>query len=1128
MKDNHPEQQPSTNDSGSRIRDVVEDWLARQAAGVTQSEASLIADHPDLMPGLGEQLRRLHRIRAAMHEDGDEREVAASLSRPPPSTPGTDGSGDTELHVRCPQCHALVPATGDAPLRTVICPQCESHFSLLGDTPVELYSGRRVGDFELIRPLGSGGFGTVWQARDVRLQRTVALKIPRFRHLAEDELDLFWREARAAAHLRHPHIVPVHEIGREGPTIYLVHDYIEGTNLAEWLVEQSLTARESARLVATVAEALHYAHQSGIVHRDIKPSNILLDGDLQPYVTDFGLAKRDMSEVTLSTTGKIVGTPAYMSPEQAAGSDQEVDRRSDIYSLGVILFELLTGELPFRGAAHSVIQRVIHDEPPHPRQLNSTIPRNLATVCLKAMARLPAHRYATARELADDLHRYLRGEPVRARSPRVWERGWRWARRRPALAGLWVAGCIAVLAIGGASAGLFYSRSLQRSLGETEQQREAAQIAQRGAEQFQYLRHMAVVHSRIQSGNVAGVDELLESCAPSSRNWEWRYLRRLGHDDLRSFQGHDDTISSIAMHRSGTQLAAGGEPDGTVKVWDPATGRLLYKLEGHPQGGSSFVAFSPDGSQLATGSTADKTVRLWKAVTGEQRHVLSGHTDGVTCIAFAPGNRLVASESWDQTVKIWDAQTGERLHDLLGRQGGSAEESGILGVTFSTDGAFLAAASRDHTVKIYEVATGSVLHTLREHSDGVHTVAFSADGKYLATGSYDQAIRIWDWKLGQPLQTLTGHTGRVLGVVFSPDSKMLASGASDQTVRLWDVEKGTEIRCLRGHKSDIWSIVFHPNGHEIYSAGTEKLIRVWDARRDSEFSTTRDHDGPVYDVAFSPDGSRFASAGAHGEVRIWTMDPPTCREHHCHNLAVRALAFSSDGRWLVTGGADRKVKVWNVADWSEVSCHHGHTGEVRGVAVSPAGYRVASMSLFDGIHLWDRSTGRTIRKLKGDGHWDADVAFSPDGHLLATVDKSAVMIWDAATGQAKHKLPHNWVWNIAFSPDGQTIATGGGDMYAVRLWDVATGQLLRTLMGHSSAVLDTSFSPDGTRLATASEDEYVKLWDVASGQYVLTLRGHDREVRAIQFSPDGQWLVSAGGDGRILLWDARPRSGETP
>jgi hypothetical protein len=308
MTDHHLGQKPSANESESRIRDVVEDWLARQAAGEVQTEASLIAEHFDLMPGLGEYLRHMHRVRAAMRQDRDQREVAAALSRPPPVekrglTPLPKGSdpffqpGDTALSVRCPQCHALVPATGDVPLKTVICPHCESHFSLLGDTPVELYSGRRVGDFELIRPLGSGGFGTVWQARDVRLQRTVALKISRFRHLAEDELELFWREARAAAQLRHPHIVPVHEIGREGPTIYLVHDYIEGTNLARWLVEQSLTARESAMLVATVAEALHYAHESGIVHRDVKPSNILLDGDLQPYVTDFGLAKRDMSKV---------------------------------------------------------------------------------------------------------------------------------------------------------------------------------------------------------------------------------------------------------------------------------------------------------------------------------------------------------------------------------------------------------------------------------------------------------------------------------------------------------------------------------------------------------------------------------------------------------------------------------------------------------------------------------------------------------------------------------------------------------------------------------------------------------------------------------------------------------------
>jgi WD40 repeat protein len=881
-----------------------------------------------------------------------------------------------------------------------------------------------------------------------------------------------------------------------------------------------------------VADAIHYAHEAGIVHRDVKPSNILLDDELRPYVTDFGLAKRDAAEITVSTSGKVVGTPAYMSPEQAAGSEG-VDGRSDVYSLGVILYELLTGELPFHGTAYSLIQRVIHDEPPHPQQLNSSIPRDLSTICLEAMARVPAHRYATAHELAEDLQRYLRGESVLARPPHVWERGWRWVRRRPALAGLWTAVCVAVLAIGGACAGLFYGRSLRASLDETEQQRRAAQVAQRHAEQFQYQRHISVSHSRITNGNMYGVDDLLDSCDPKSRNWEWRYLKRLGHDELRSFQGHDVFAVCIAIHPSGLKIAVGGCPEGTVKIWDLVTGRLLRILNGHTKDLWS-VEYSPDGTHFASGGM-DNTVRLWDGATGEPRHTLT-HSGGVTCLAFSPDSRLVVSGSGDQTVKIWDAESGALFRELHGHVGRSVETSGVVGVSFSPDGKFLAAASRDQTVKIYEVSTSQELHTLREHTDRAnsvaelsHAVAFSPDGSIVATSCHN-AIRIWDWKAGKLLKTWPGHEGQIKALVFSSDSQLLASGGADQGLRLWNVTTGTEIACLRGHTSDIWSIAFHPNGRELYSSsGSENLIRVWDIQRALQSTMERRHDGPVYDVAFSPDGPFFASAGSRGEVRIWTLDSPQhIHELHCHDSEVRALAFSRDGRWLVTAGADRKAKVWNVTDWSAVSCHDEHTNEVRAIAVAPSVDRIASMSLAkaDGIHIWNPLTGQTCVTLPSWLPWDTDISFSPDGRLLAapneTDGRTGITLWDTMTARPRFRLPHDLgPWSITFSPNARMIATAGGE-YSIKLWDTASGQLLRTLLGHSAAIYDLAFSPDGTRLASASLDQTVRLWDNSSGGELLTLRGHDRIVYAVQFSPDGHWLVSAGGDGRILLWDARP------
>jgi WD40 repeat protein len=294
-----------------------------------------------------------------------------------------------------------------------------------------------------------------------------------------------------------------------------------------------------------------------------------------------------------------------------------------------------------------------------------------------------------------------------------------------------------------------------------------------------------------------------------------------------------------------------------------------------------------------------------------------------------------------------------------------------------------------------------------------------------------------------------------LSVVFSPDSKLVASGAADQTVRLWDVETGSKIRCLRGQTSEIWSIVFHPNGQEIYSAGSEKMIRVWDVRRDSEPKMERRHDGPVYDVAFSPNGT-FASAGSRGEVRIWTMDSPTYQQHHCHKSEVRSLAFSPDGRWLITGGADKLAKVWDVANWSEVTRHDEHTDGVHSMAVSPAGDQVASISLFDGVHLWDRRTGRTIKKLRGYADWDAKVAFSRDGSLLGTIDKNvaldknAAVIWDANTGKEKRSFstigPGVWRFHLMARrlPPGEenTTSSSGTPPQAgccEPFWDIPAG-----------------------------------------------------------------------------------------
>jgi WD40 repeat protein len=1031
----------------------------------------------------------------------------------------------------------------------------------VGPAGAALLNNPSFGDYELREEIARGGMGVVFKAYQVSLNRVVALKMILAGQLASPaDVLRFQTEAEIGARLDHPHIVPIYEVGEHQGQHYFSMKLMDGGSLAEqirsgrWQTDGRDRQRRAAQLIATIARTVEHAHRRGLLHRDLKPGNILFDREGRAYVSDFGPSKHlppaagdPARGASLTGTGMVVGTPSYMAPEQATSS-RTVTTAADVYGLGAILYELLTGRVPFRAdTLLETLRQVTGSEPPRPRSLNPQVDRDLETIALKCLEKEPRNRYASAAALAEDLERWLGGEPIRARPARAVERAAKWARRRPASAAL--CALLAMVFVGGVAALVWMGQAAEAAERAATARADREAKAKRRLAVKLYFKNIALARLEFAENNHSRANELLKECDADLRGWEWHFLDRYFHPDSRPLGQDTAGVVGLAFSADGRWLAS---------VSSTTQHRLVCGGRGNWE-------------QTSLSGTAG-ALRLFRTSDGRELLRIDRKADLLTGVALSPDGKYVAcsgAKGFDQAgfVKVFDTATGRERFSMVGHQGL------VRGVVYSPDGRRLASASDDGTVKLWDAKSGRLLRTVAARDSSIKAigaVAFSPDGTRLAGAiSYDASARVWDAATGRELHKLQGHTCNVTRVVFSPDGRRLATASEDHTVKVWETETGRELVTLAGHADGVAGVAFSPDGGRLVSASYDHTVRGWDSARRLLCFTLVGHAAPVLDVAYSPDGQRLATASLDGTVKFWSARRGHAVEafRPAGHRGLSRLAFSPDGRQLAGGGGRRPgdVLVLDATTGKAVRTLQGHAMQIAALAYAPDGKRLASLSLDNTVRVWDARAGKAIRTLrlggKATGWVDArGLAFSPDGkRLAAAANRETVKVWEAATGRELHDF-HQPAASVAFSPDARRLAWAGGhgimvrdadtgkEVYAVKgtfdvvlftpkgsrlialrsegvqFLDAATGKEVGALRRRAGQRGDlAALSPDGRRLALVDGRNVIRLWDTSSGEEALALPGHAATVVGLAFSPDGRRLASADVDGVVYFWDATPR-----
>jgi WD40 repeat protein/tRNA A-37 threonylcarbamoyl transferase component Bud32 len=998
--------------------------------------------------------------------------------------------------------------------------------------------------FVIVAELGKGGMGVVYKAEQIDLKRVVALKMIR---AADDataqERDRFRAEAESLARLRHPNIVSIYEVGEHQGRPFFSLEYLEGGSLNHKLAGNPQPPNEAAALVEKLAAAVEAAHRANIVHRDLKPANILLTAAGEPKITDFGLAKQLDVDRGQTRSGAIMGTPSYMAPEQAKGLGKEVGPGADIYALGVILYEMLTGRPPFKGATPvDTLLQVAQDEPVPPSQLLKKIPVDLETICLKCLRKEPAQRYGSAGELARELRSFLEGRPIQARPIGAWERALKWSKRRPAAAALLA---VSVLATLGFLALLVYftgELAAERNVAVAEKntaqkQKEIADDAKSKAEKAtadalaaklvsdqlkvraekgeedarQQLRQTERTLFTAQVGRAAslwqtdpteGVNVLrdLRICPPDERDFAWHFYYRLCQTERVQYANGQDGSYSIRFSPDGERVVSGCH-DESARVWDLASGRLVHRLV-HSSPVQDAI-YSKDGKSILTGGW-DGTVRTWDADTGMETKPLGKVSGWIMQLALHPQGEWVAVASsrfneqkkpmhFDGAVSLFNLTTGETKTFIKGHA------TGFGFLDFSPDGKLLAggttAGGSGPTAFLWDFATGKRAGAFGDPPPNIiKGLKFSPNGRYIAYIAFDNLVRIWNPETRKDAGVLRGHVHLVKAIDFSPDGRLLATVGDDKFVRIWDVESRKELLSYRDFNSN--PVAFTPDGKAVLAERRGHLVHI--ALPDRLEDRTLSVPGGITALTFSPDSKHLASISSDKVVRLW--NPLTGKQTVVGKYAdlPGQAAFAPDSRTLYVAApyedAEKnkagQIARWDVAAGKPLAPWLGHKSRVVGVAVSKARQRLASFDASRNLTLWDLNTGNVLAEAQvapGPSAPFPSLEFVGDSSILAVYGQGS-QFWDVTDDRLVLKVKSTIVARP--TPDGKRLAAGGTNF---KLWDV-DGPLFDSFRRELTLDQKTLFANPSQTLELG-----------ATG--------------AFAFSPDGKSLAMGGTDRTVRVFD---------